>query len=203
MDKFQCETPWSIFALGKLREGYSETLHTLHTSEAIEKAGRKPGPKKDIIQSSKAIRMLILLLHVNFNLLVHWPFLYRGKLGHRSSQASPFPSSIPPRTEKTSSFRVSSSSIPGKSSSWLSWSQVPISGQTIPNREQGPGVSNHCSYRNQGNRALWGQFPKDWVSFPSGTVVKNPPANVGDTREVGLLSGLGRSLVEGNGNPLQ
>ena len=94
---------WSIFALRKFR-GYSETLHALHTSEAIEKAGRKPGPKKDIIWSSKAIRTLILLLHVNFNLLVHWPFLYRGKLGHRSSQASPFPSSIPPQppgTEKT------------------------------------------------------------------------------------------------------
>ena len=48
-----------------------------------------------------------------------------------------------------------------------------------------------------------GQFPKDWVSFPSGTVVKNLPANRGDTREVGLLKGLGRSLGEGNGNPLQ
>ena len=100
MDKFQRETPWSIFALGKFREGYSENLHTLHTSEAIEKAGRKPGPKKDIIQSSKAIRMLILFLHVNFNLLVHWPFLYRGKLSHRSSQASPFSSSIPPGQRK-------------------------------------------------------------------------------------------------------
>ena len=84
-----------------------------------------------------------------------------------------------------------------------SWSQVPISGQTIPNREHGPSISNHYSYRNQGNRALWGQFPKDWVSLPSGTVVKNLPANVGDTREVGLLSGLGRSLGKGNGNPLQ
>ena len=31
-------------------------------------------------------------------------------------------------------------------------------------------------------------------------MVKNPPANAG---EVGLISGLGRSPREGNGNPLQ
>ena len=34
-------------------------------------------------------------------------------------------------------------------------------------------------------------------------VVKNPPANVGDTRNTGLIPGLGRSLGVGNGNPLQ
>ena len=33
-------------------------------------------------------------------------------------------------------------------------------------------------------------------------VVKNPPANAGDTRDVGLISGLGRSTGGGNGNPL-
>ena len=35
--------------------------------------------------------------------------------------------------------------------------------------------------------------------FPGGSVVKNPPANVGDT---GLIPGLGRSPGRGNGNPL-
>ena len=35
---------------------------------------------------------------------------------------------------------------------------------------------------------------------PGGSVVKNPPANVGD---VGSIPGLGRSPREGNGNPLQ
>ena len=46
----------------------------------------------------------------------------------------------------------------------------------------------------------------DWVwlnmqeGFPSGSVVKNPPANAGDA---GLVSGLGRSPGKGNGNPLQ
>ena len=34
-------------------------------------------------------------------------------------------------------------------------------------------------------------------------VVKNPPANVGDTRGKDLIPGLGRSPGEGNGYPLQ
>ena len=34
-------------------------------------------------------------------------------------------------------------------------------------------------------------------------VVKNSPANAGDIRDMGLIPGLGRSLGEGNGNPLQ
>ena len=34
-------------------------------------------------------------------------------------------------------------------------------------------------------------------------VVKNPPANAGDKRDVGLIPGLGRSPGEGHGNPLQ
>ena len=38
--------------------------------------------------------------------------------------------------------------------------------------------------------------------FPGGAVVKNPPANAGDTRNVGLIPGWGRSPREENGNPL-
>ena len=38
--------------------------------------------------------------------------------------------------------------------------------------------------------------------FPSGTSVKNPPANAGDIRDTGSIPGLGRSLVGGHGNPL-
>ena len=34
-------------------------------------------------------------------------------------------------------------------------------------------------------------------------MVKNPPANAGDARDMGLVPGLGRSPGEGNGNPLQ
>ena len=39
--------------------------------------------------------------------------------------------------------------------------------------------------------------------YPGGTVVKNPPANAGDARDSGSISGLGRSPGEGNGYPLQ
>ena len=39
--------------------------------------------------------------------------------------------------------------------------------------------------------------------FPGGAAVKNPPANAGDARDVGSISGLGRSPGIGNGNPLQ
>ena len=34
-------------------------------------------------------------------------------------------------------------------------------------------------------------------------VVKNPPANTGETRDSDSIPGLGRSPGEGNGNPLQ
>ena len=39
--------------------------------------------------------------------------------------------------------------------------------------------------------------------FPSGAVVKNLPANAGDTGDVGLIPGLGRSPGGGHSNPLQ
>ena len=38
------------------------------------------------------------------------------------------------------------------------------------------------------------------MGFPGGLVVKNLPASAGDTN---LIHDLGRSLGEGNGNPLQ
>ena len=41
------------------------------------------------------------------------------------------------------------------------------------------------------------------VGFPGGSVVKNPPVNAGDTGDAGLIPGLGRSPVGGNGNPFQ
>ena len=34
-------------------------------------------------------------------------------------------------------------------------------------------------------------------------VVKNLPANTGDTKNMGSIPGSGRSLEEGNGNPLE
>ena len=41
------------------------------------------------------------------------------------------------------------------------------------------------------------------MGFPSGSVVKNLPANAGDTRDLGSISDLRRSPGVGNGNPLQ
>jgi len=42
--------------------------------------------------------------------------------------------------------------------------------------------------------------PRYKWGFPDGSVVKNVPANAGDT---GSIPGSGRSPGEGNGNPLQ
>ena len=39
--------------------------------------------------------------------------------------------------------------------------------------------------------------------FPGSRVVKNPPANAGDTRDAGSTPGSGRSPGGANGNPLQ
>ena len=40
-------------------------------------------------------------------------------------------------------------------------------------------------------------------SFPDSIVVKNPPANAGNPREVGSIPGSGRFAGGRNGNPLQ
>ena len=40
----------------------------------------------------------------------------------------------------------------------------------------------------------------EFLDFPDGSVVKNTPTNAGD---MGSIPGSGRSLGEGNGNPLQ
>ena len=39
--------------------------------------------------------------------------------------------------------------------------------------------------------------------FPGSSMVKNLPAKEGDTGDMSLIPGLGRSLEEGNGNPPQ
>ena len=41
------------------------------------------------------------------------------------------------------------------------------------------------------------------LQFPGGSVVNNPPANAGDTRNMGSVPESGRSPGVGNGNPLQ
>ena len=41
------------------------------------------------------------------------------------------------------------------------------------------------------------------MGFPVGLVVKNPPANAGETRDMGLIPGSGRSPGRGHANPFQ
>ena len=43
----------------------------------------------------------------------------------------------------------------------------------------------------------------DHKFFPDGAVLRNPPANAGDSRNAGSIPGSGRSPGERNGNPLQ
>ena len=50
-----------------------------------------------------------------------------------------------------------------------------------------------------GDYAYWNGSGVSQVAL----VVKNPPANAGDLRDVGLIPAQGRSPGEGNGNPLQ
>ena len=42
-----------------------------------------------------------------------------------------------------------------------------------------------------------------YVGFSGGSVVKNPPANVGNSGDAGLFPGSGRYLGGRHGNPLQ
>ena len=41
------------------------------------------------------------------------------------------------------------------------------------------------------------------MDFPGGLEAKNPPVNIGDARDVGLIPGFGRFPGGGHGNPLQ
>ena len=50
--------------------------------------------------------------------------------------------------------------------------------------------------------ALEYDFVSMWPSQVA-LVVKNPSANAGDMRDMGLIPGSGRSPEEGHGNPLQ
>ena len=53
---------------------------------------------------------------------------------------------------------------------------------------------------------IWSTSIEQWLharGFPGGAVVKNLPANGGDTRDTGSITGLGRSSGVENGNPLQ
>ena len=49
----------------------------------------------------------------------------------------------------------------------------------------------------------FGAYVLCYMGFPGGAVVKNSPANAGDTRDLGSIPGLGRSPEVGYSNPLQ
>ena len=61
------------------------------------------------------------------------------------------------------------------------------------------GRNDECERLETGTSASrWNRW-----DFLVGQLVKNPPANAGDSRDVGLIPGLGGSLGEGNGNSLR
>ena len=65
-----------------------------------------------------------------------------------------------------------------------------------------------CFYTSQPLHVLIGAFSPFALKviidrYVSGSVVKNPPANARDAREVDSVPGSRRSPGEGNGNPLQ
>ena len=60
-----------------------------------------------------------------------------------------------------------------------------------------------CVFMTGVLRAASGHTYSPLRGFPGVTVVKNPPANAGDTRDAGSIPGSGRSPGDGNGNSLQ
>ena len=54
-----------------------------------------------------------------------------------------------------------------------------------------------------GKRTLFATVSTNFLGFPGGSVVKNPPTNAGDAKEVDSISGSGRSPGEGNVSALQ
>ena len=85
-------------------------------------------------------------------------------------------------------------------------SSIPLCPQGRLHREGhcfccGPSLaSGHLCYLAPGGQS--GLYPRPTVctGFPAASVVKNPPANAGDS---GSIPGSGRSTGEGNGSPLQ
>ena len=74
----------------------------------------------------------------------------------------------------------------------------------LPGTAQGSAPHHSQEEYPRPYRRLQGGLPPacPW-SFPSGAVVKNPPAHAGDVRDAGSIPRSGRSPGEGNGSPLQ
>ena len=80
-----------------------------------------------------------------------------------------------------------------------------ISTRNCTNQNAG-GPATRWNDNNMRNNWLWVvqrvNCSRCYWCLPGGSGVKNPPANSGDTRDVALIPGRGRS-PGGNGNPLQ
>ena len=84
-----------------------------------------------------------------------------------------------------------------------------------PSHPEAAGLMQQCvGFGDLRVGVLWGKIPcragvRFWWfyklkrAFPAGTVVKNPFANAGDTRDSGSIPGLGRSPGGPNGKPIQ
>ena len=62
---------------------------------------------------------------------------------------------------------------------------------------------NHCFYLSPYSFQPHKNMLSKKADLNSGSVVKNPPANAGNTGNMGSVPGLGRSPAGGNGNPFQ
>ena len=124
--------------------------------------------------------------------------------------------SAQPRQVNKQVTESSQGGVGGRGRYWWGWS-----GGWLLEQEEGPQLGK-SSQRRRGTAGvrgqMWGgaaqavrrgsgggsgdslQRTRGEEGFPSGSVVKNPPANAGD---VSLILGLGRSPGEENGNPLQ
>ena len=63
-------------------------------------------------------------------------------------------------------------------------------------------IMNNCCIYHYFNESY---FLNVWLtfSFPSSVLIKNPPSNTGDERDVSSIHASGRSPEVGNSNPLQ
>ena len=66
-----------------------------------------------------------------------------------------------------------------------------------------PTTGNNGRGKEMWNNAIFLVAAPKASNLPGGSVVKNPPTNVGDTRDADSIPGLGKSPGEENGNPFQ
>ena len=85
---------------------------------------------------------------------------------------------------------------------WAWFQLQPERTQTIIRESGRPWRGDSLHGKSFQHKRIWEVIQRHW-GFPSGEVVKNPPANAGDTGDLGLIPGSGRSPEAGNGNPLQ